>query len=114
MDALNIKEFDNAGAMVILGLLVFRLPAIVTAFNTGVQLIINNIISVQDKAIKAFTDQMNQDREMHTQRFERIETSLQKMTDALNISMGVQNKILDNQNRIEGRVESLENRSDKQ
>lgn len=108
MEGLVLKELQNIGAMMILAILVLRLPNIISAFNSGVQLIINNVMQIQEKALLAFKDQNEKDREYNGVRFEKIENSLEKIGEALNTSMAVQNKILGKQEDIEKRLDRLE------
>lgn len=106
-EALN-KGLENIGAIAILAILVYRLPNIITSINAGVQLIINSVQSVQEKALNVFKDQNDKDRDFYVARFEKIEESLEKMGNALETNMALQNKMLDRQNTLDSRLTNLE------
>lgn len=92
------------GAVAIIIIFIWRLPVIIERFNSGVQLIINNVSDLQDKVIVAFKEEMTKDREILDKKltksqetYEELDKTIQKLIEHNGVLANGIQQILTNQ-----------------
>lgn len=105
-----VKIVERLGSLGILVLLIWRVPAIIDALKGMTEMVIDKIGTMQDKNLSTFKEQQNTERALMTTRFELVDKNLERVGQALEASIKIQNEMLVTTNDVKHRLEKLEDR----
>lgn len=105
-----VKIIERLGSLGILVILIWRVPAILDSLTAHTAMAIDKIVIMQDKTLTMYKEQQTIERSLMINRFESVDRTLEKVCDALESNMKIQNETLVTQNEIKHRLERLEDR----